>query len=83
MKNKTVSVTFMLLCILFCTCLITANFLETKVIQLGFVTFTAGMLVFPISYIINDCIAGVFAELLCRRGWTNRSIHPCRSVLGG
>lgn len=60
MKNKTVSVTFMLLCILFCTCLITANFLETKVIQFGFVTFTAGMLVFPISYIINDCIAEVW-----------------------
>ena len=60
MKNKTVSVTFMLLCIIFCTCLITANFLETKVIQLGFVTFTAGMLVFPISYIINDCIAEVW-----------------------
>ena len=56
MKNKTVSVTFMLLCIIFCT----ANFLETKVIQLGFVTFTAGMLVFPISYIINDCIAEVW-----------------------
>ena len=60
MKNKTVSVTFMLLCIIFCTCLITANFLETKVIQFGFVTFTAGMLVFPISYIINDCIAEVW-----------------------
>ena len=60
MKKKTVSVTFMLLCIVFCTCLITANFLETKVIQLGFVTFTSGMLVFPISYIINDCIAEVW-----------------------
>ena len=60
MKNKTVSVTFMLLCIVFCTCLIAANFLETKVIQIGFVTFTAGMLVFPISYIINDCIAEVW-----------------------
>jgi uncharacterized integral membrane protein (TIGR00697 family) len=60
MKKKTVSVTFMLLCIVFCTCLITSNFLETKVIQLGFVTFTSGMLVFPISYIINDCIAEVW-----------------------
>ena len=40
--------------------LIAANLLETKVIQLGSLTVTAGLLVFPISYIINDCIAEVW-----------------------
>lgn len=59
MKNK-VSVSFMLLGILFCTCLVASNLLETKVVQLGSVTATAGLIVFPISYIINDCIAEVW-----------------------
>lgn len=59
MKQK-VSVPFMLLGILFNVCLIAANLLETKVIQIGSLTVTAGLLVFPISYIINDCIAEVW-----------------------
>ena len=59
MKEK-VSVPFMLLGILFNVCLIAANLLETKVIQIGSLTVTAGLLVFPISYIINDCIADVW-----------------------
>jgi uncharacterized integral membrane protein (TIGR00697 family) len=46
--------------ILFCVCLAVSNFLETKVISLGPVIATAGMLVFPVSYIINDCIAEVW-----------------------
>ena len=59
MKEK-VSVPFMLLGILFNVCLIAANLLETEVIQVGSLTVTAGLLVFPISYIINDCIAEVW-----------------------
>ena len=59
MKQK-VSVYFMLMGIVFNVCLIAANLLETKVIQLGGLTVTAGLLVFPISYIINDCIAEVW-----------------------
>ena len=55
MKQK-VSVPFMLLGILFNVCLIAANLLETKVIQVFGITVTAGLLVFPISYIINDCM---------------------------
>ena len=58
--KETVSVPFMLLGILFNVCLIAANLLETKVIQIGSLTVTAGLLVFPISYIINDCIAEVW-----------------------
>ncbi len=59
MKEK-VSVPFMLLGILFNVCLITANLLETKVIQICGITVTAGLLVFPVSYIINDCISEVW-----------------------
>lgn len=58
--KKTVTVSFMLLGILFNVCLIASNLLETKVIQVGGITATAGLIVFPISYIINDCIAEVW-----------------------
>ena len=50
----------MLLGILFNVCLITANLLETKVISVCGLTVTAGLLVFPISYVINDCITEVW-----------------------
>lgn len=60
MKEK-ISMPFMLLGIAFNVCLIAANLLETKVIQMaGGLTITAGLLVFPVSYIINDCIAEVW-----------------------
>jgi uncharacterized integral membrane protein (TIGR00697 family) len=59
MKQK-VSVSFLLMGILFCVCLITANLLETKVLQIYGLSMTAGLLVFPVSYIINDCIAEVW-----------------------
>ena len=58
--NEKVAIPFMLLGILFNVWLIAANLLETKVIQVGSITVTAGLLVFPISYIINDCIAEVW-----------------------
>lgn len=50
----------MVLGIVFCVCLVAANLLETKVVQLGPVAVTAGLIVFPVSYIINDCIAEVW-----------------------
>ena len=58
--QKTVTIPFMLMGILFNVCLIASNLLETKVIQVGGITATAGLMVFPISYIINDCIAEVW-----------------------
>lgn len=61
MKQKEpVSVTFMLLGVTFCVCLILANLLATKQFQLGFLNLTAGVLVFPISYVVNDCITEVW-----------------------
>ena len=59
-KDNLVSVPFMVMGIVFCVCLVAANLLETKVVQLGPISVTAGLLVFPISYIINDCIAEVW-----------------------
>ncbi len=59
-ENKQVSVLFMLFGILFCVCLITANVLETKQISIGAINITGGLLVFPVSYIINDCVCEVW-----------------------
>ncbi len=58
--QKTVSIPFMLLGILFNICLVAANLLEAKVVHVFGITATAGLIVFPISYIINDCIAEVW-----------------------
>ena len=46
--------------ILFCVCLITANVLETKQISLAPANMTAGLIVFPVSYIINDVVCEVW-----------------------
>ena len=46
--------------ILFCVCLITANVLETKQISLGPANMTAGLIVFPVSYILNDVVCEVW-----------------------
>jgi len=59
-KNEQVSVTFMLLAVTFCVCLILANLLATKQIQFGPLNLTSGVLVFPISYVVNDCITEVW-----------------------
>ena len=58
-KNQ-VSVLFMLFSMLFCVCLITANVLETKQMSFGPISITGGIIVFPISYIINDCVCEVW-----------------------
>ena len=59
-NNRRISVLFMFYGILFCVCLITANVLETKQISLGPANMTAGLIVFPVSYIINDVVCEVW-----------------------
>ena len=59
-KKNTVSVLFLFFSVLFCVCLITANVLETKQISIGMFDITGGLLVFPVSYIINDCVCEVW-----------------------
>ena len=54
------SVLFLFFSVLFCVCLITANVLETKQISIGMFNITGGLLVFPVSYIINDCVCEVW-----------------------
>ncbi|MBF1383803.1 queuosine precursor transporter [Prevotella aurantiaca] len=74
--KQQVSVLFMLFSILFCVCLIAANILETKQISVLGISLTGGLIVFPISYIINDCVCEVWgfqkARLLI---WTGFSMN--------
>ncbi len=62
MKNKTqeVSVLFCILATLFTTCLMAANLFALKQFTVGPAHFTGALLVFPISYIINDVVAEVW-----------------------
>lgn len=63
MKNLAthrVSVLYLVLVLTFCICLIVANLVEIKTIDLGPLTITAGVIIFPVSYIINDCVVEVY-----------------------
>lgn len=60
MTRTTYSFTFLVLTLLFCVCLIVSNLMEIKTVPLGPLTITAGVVVFPISYIINDCIVELY-----------------------
>ena len=59
-KKQNVSVLFMLFSILFCVCLILANLLETNQRAIGPISLTGGLIVFPIAYIIIDCVCEVW-----------------------
>ena len=59
-KNHSVSVLYMLFSILFCVCLIAANVFETKQFAFFGRSQTGGLIVFPISYIINDVVSEVW-----------------------
>lgn len=46
--------------VLFTVCLISSNLFASKVIDLWGVTLPGAVIIFPISYILNDCIAEVW-----------------------
>ena len=64
--KRVVSIPYMLLGVLFCVCLIAANLLETKQINIAGLELTAGLIVFPVSYIINDCMVEVWGYARAR-----------------
>ena len=58
--RHTVSVSFMLMAIVFNVCLIASNLFETKLFMAGQMALTGGVIIFPVSYIINDCLVEVY-----------------------
>lgn len=58
-KNK-YSELFIYLSIIFVVCLLLSNILASKLLKIGNYSITAGVLVFPISFIINDIFSEVY-----------------------
>ncbi|MDR1672172.1 MAG: queuosine precursor transporter [Bacteroidales bacterium] len=58
--TKTVSVSFLLLSVVFSVCLTLSNLLAAKVITVFGMSATAALIVFPVSYIINDAVTEVW-----------------------
>lgn len=59
-KDNKISMLFLIMSVLFCVCLIMANILATKQINVFGINVTGGLLIFPVSYIINDCVCEVW-----------------------
>ena len=59
-QHAMLSVPFMLMAIIFNVCLIASNLFETKLFMAGPVALTGGVIIFPVSYIINDCLVEVW-----------------------
>jgi hypothetical protein len=52
---------------LFVTCLLTANTIAAKLIQVGGITLTAGIVIFPLSYVLGDVLTEVWGYAAARR----------------
>lgn len=60
MKDK-YSTTFLLMAVAFTVCLISSNLFATKIFSLGWgVNLPGAVVIFPISYILNDCLTEVW-----------------------
>jgi queuosine precursor transporter len=65
--KDTYSKWFVLIAALFVTCLITANIIAVKLIQLGGLILPAAVIIFPISYIVGDVLTEVYGYRQARR----------------
>jgi hypothetical protein len=52
---------------LFVTCLLTANTIAAKLIVVGGVVLTAGIVIFPLSYVLGDVLTEVWGYAAARR----------------
>jgi hypothetical protein len=59
-KKTKVSVVFMQMAMLFAVCLVASNIFETKQIAVGPINLTGGLLIFPVTYIICDCVCEIW-----------------------
>lgn len=60
MKNQKVSMLFVTLAVLFTSCIVLANIAAAKQLQFFSWNMPAGVLVFPISYIVSDVMVEVY-----------------------
>lgn len=58
---------FLVMAVLFNVCLVISNLIASKVFVVLGITLPAAVIVFPISYIINDCLSEVYGYRMARR----------------
>ncbi len=72
---------------LFVTCLLTANTIATKLITVGGVVLTAGVVIFPLSYVLGDVLTEVWGYAASRRviwlGFACNALMVAAIWLGG
>lgn len=72
---------------LFVTCLLTANTMATKLITVGGVVLTAGIVIFPVSYVVGDVLTEVWGYGAARRviwlGFACNALMVAALWLGG
>jgi len=72
---------------LFVTCLLTANTIAAKLVTLGGLTLTAGIVIFPISYVLGDVLTEVWGYAAARRviwlGFACNALMVAAIWLGG
>ena len=72
---------------LFITCLLTANTIAAKLIVVGGVVLTAGIVIFPISYVVGDVLTEVWGYAAARRviwlGFACNTLMVAAIWLGG
>src|SRR5574340_1593822 len=61
------SALFLLVVAVFITCLITANIIAVKLIDIGGFILPAGTIIFPVSYIFGDVLTEVYGYRQARR----------------
>src|ERR671919_2378244 len=83
----TMSWRFIACAALFVTCLLTANTIAAKLIVVGGLTLTAGIVIFPISYVIGDVLTEVWGYAAARRviwlGFTCNALMVLAVWIGG
>jgi uncharacterized integral membrane protein (TIGR00697 family) len=72
---------------LFVTCLLTANTIAGKLVTLGGLTLTAGIVIFPISYVLGDVLTEVWGYAAARKviwlGFACNALMVAAVWLGG
>jgi uncharacterized integral membrane protein (TIGR00697 family) len=58
---------FLVIAGLFVTCLLTANVIAVKLIMVGGLVLPAGVVIFPLSYIVGDVLTEVYGYAAARR----------------
>lgn len=74
--KKEFSSIFAMMCTLMAVCLVASNIFTTKVFSVAGILLTGDLLVFPVSYILNDCISEVYGYKKARFAiWTSFAVN--------